>query len=331
MLGTSMVWVSLLIFAASNSIVSLLSQLGAMHPIDGRNAISFCNLLFVGNLCAFLSLAVIYYRSWTRKNLSALSGLDWANVLIVAVLSGALAPSLVFFALDRTTVTNVLLMGRIEPPILLVCSALFYKEKVDRWATIGTIITIVGALVTFGLQFKNQPMAFGLGEVYAGLAAVIWVVVTLISVHHLRHVPVGIFSMIRTLIGAVVFAAIVVVFYGVEHFQDVLSPFLWKWMLIYGGVIIVIGQLLWYKGITMTSGSQVSLASAFTPVAGVIFAVLLLGEPLNMAVVVGGSIIVLGIAIAQLGPIVSRRRESRAAPETGDTLKLEGGINFKGV
>ena len=330
-LGTSMVWVSLLIFAASNSIVALLSQLGAMHPIDGRNAISFCNLLFVGNVCAFLSLSVIYFRTWTRKTLSALSGLDWVNLLIVAVLSGALAPSLVFFALDKTTVTNVLLMGRIEPPLLLLCSALFFREKVDRWATIGMLITIAGALVIFGLHYRDDPMAFGIGEVYAGLAAVIWVIGTLVSVHYLHHVPVGIFSMVRTLIGAAVFASFVIVLYGADHFQDVLSPFLWKWMLVYGGIIIVIGQLLWYKGIIMTSASQVSLASAFTPVAGVLFAVLLLGETLDMATIIGGSVIVLGIATAQLGPILKRRGEIRAAPATGEAVKLEGGVNFKGA
>ena len=68
-----------------------------------------------------------------------------------------------------------------------------------------------------------------------------------------------------------------------------------------------------------------------TLVAGVIFAVLLLRQTLNLAIVVDGSIIVIGIATAQLGPIVSRRRESRKAPETGQTLKLEGGANFKGV
>jgi drug/metabolite transporter (DMT)-like permease len=124
-----MVWLSLLIFAASNSVVMLLSQLGAMHLIEGRNAISFCNLLFVGNLCAFLSLCTIYWKSWTWDSLSALSVLDWCNLIAVASLSGALAPTLVYLALERTTVTNVLLMGRIEPPLLLLCSALFFRES----------------------------------------------------------------------------------------------------------------------------------------------------------------------------------------------------------
>ena len=148
-LGTSMVWVSLLIFAASNTVVMLLVQQGAKHLIEGRNAISFCNLLFAGNLCAFITLCAIYWKTWTRENLAAISSRDWCNIVVVAFLSGAAAPTLIYLALEQTTVTNVLLMGRIEPPLMLLCSALLFKEKVDRWAVIGTAITVIGALVIF--------------------------------------------------------------------------------------------------------------------------------------------------------------------------------------
>ncbi len=51
----------------------------------------------------------------------------------------------------------------------------------------------------------------------------------------------------------------------------------------------------------------------------------------GVIIVIGGSIIVFGIGIAQVGPVLSRRRELRIAPETGETVKLEGGANFKGV
>ena len=69
--GALLVWASILIFAASNSVVQLLTDLGAMHPIEGRNAISFCNLLFVGNLCACVTLVAIFRnpgraRTWRR-------------------------------------------------------------------------------------------------------------------------------------------------------------------------------------------------------------------------------------------------------------------------
>ncbi len=129
-----MVWASILIFAASNSVVLLLTELGAMHPVAGRNAISFCNLLFVGNLCASVTLVAIFRKSWTRENLLALSAVDWVGLMVLAVLSGALAPALVYLALEKTTVTNVLLMGRIEPPLMLLLSVVLFKAKVDRWA-----------------------------------------------------------------------------------------------------------------------------------------------------------------------------------------------------
>ena len=327
--GTAMVWVSLLIFAVSSSIIMLLTRLGEMNLIDGRNAISFCNLLFVGNLCAFVVMSAIFWKSWTRENLSTLGAREWFNLVVVATLSGALAPTLIFLALEKTTVTNVLLMGRIEPPLMLLCSALFFKEKLDRWAVIGTIITVIGGLVIFALQYSHDPMAFGVGEIFAACAAVIWVVVTLMSIQYLRAVPVGIFSTLRTAIGTVVFAGIVVYLFGASHFQDAFAPFLWKWMLVYGGIVIVIGQLFWYKGIAMTSAAQISLASSFTPVAGVIFAVLLLGETPNESVLIGGAIIIVGIAIAQLGPVIERR--TKVCQTTDETVKIEGSISFKGA
>ena len=102
-------------------------------------------------------------------------------------------------------------------------------------------------------------------------------------------------------------------------------------MLVYGGIIVVIGQLCWFKGISTTSASQISLANSFVPVAGVIFAVLLVGDQPNMAVLVGGGIIVFGITLAQLAPIVERRTKARRAPTADEVVDLEGGVNFKGV
>ena len=286
-----LVWVSILIFAASNSVVRLLADLGAMHPIEGRNAISFCNLLFVGNLCACLTLVAIYRKSWTRSNLAALSAVDWVSLMVLAIISGALGPALLFLALEKTTVTNVLLMGRIEPPLLLLFTAVLFKEHVDRWAVGGTLITIIGAIVIFALQYVGNPMALGLGELQAALAAIAMVVATLLSKRLLTRVPLGIFTVVRTAVGTVVFFVAAAYLFGFDHFQDAFSPFLWKWMLVYGAVIIVAGQITWFKGIATTSAPQVSLASTFTPVAGVIFAVLLLGENPDRAVLVGGAII----------------------------------------
>jgi hypothetical protein len=51
-----------IIFAASNSISGKLDQIGAQMLIDSRNLIPFCNVLFVGNLCALLVVRIVYER-----------------------------------------------------------------------------------------------------------------------------------------------------------------------------------------------------------------------------------------------------------------------------
>ncbi len=189
----------------------------------------------------------------------------------------------------------------------------------------------VNTLVVFAMAYGAHPMPLGLGEAQATLAALAWVAAALLSRRFLRRVPLGIFMVVRTALGTVVFFAVVIYLFGVEHFQDVFSPFLWQWMLVYGGIIVVAGQFCWFRGIAVTRASQTCLANSRAPVAGVIFAVLLVGERPNTAVLVGGGIIVLGIAVAQLGPIVARRATRHATPTTDEAVKLESGITFKGV
>ncbi len=329
--GPVLVWASIFIFGASNSIVVLLVETGAAHPIEGRNPISFCNLLFVGNLCACVTLAFIFRKSWSADALRALTAADWVSLIALSILSGAIAPTLVFLALETTSVTNVLLMGRIEPPLYLLLSTILFKTKVSRWEITGTAITIVGALAIFWLQLRFDPMAFGKGEIFAALAAIALVIAALLGMTFLKRVSLGVFLVIRTGIGTVFFFFVVLYLFDAEHFQDVFSPFLWQWMLVYGAVIVVVGQISWFRGIATTSPAQISLANSFSPVAGVLFAIALLGETPNLAVVFGGGVIVFGIALAQLGLVIERRATARSAPTTGEALALEDSVNFRGV
>lgn len=90
--GRAYLLIAILIFAASNSVTRRLTEIGAENLIDGRNPISFCNVLFVGNLCALLALIAIYGREWNPSSLSRLGITDWISLIAIAVLSGALAP-----------------------------------------------------------------------------------------------------------------------------------------------------------------------------------------------------------------------------------------------
>jgi len=283
--------------------------LGADNLIDGRNPISFCNVLFVGNLCALLALVVIYGKEWNPSSLSRLSVGDWISLVAVATLSGSLAPAMFFFALEQTAVNNVVLIGRIEPPITLALSVLILKARVNKQIVIGAVLAFVGVILTIILPKGDRTMmtmggfSIGQGELMTAIGAIALAISSIISKIKLNTIPLGIFTIFRTAVGTLIFFSLTVKLYGIRHFMDVLTPIVWQWMLLYGVVIVVGGQLAWFKGLKSTGAADVSLASSISPIAGIIFAFVILGEIPALAHYVGGGVIILGIIFNQLGAV----------------------------
>ena len=329
--GRGYLLIAILIFAASNSVTRRLTELGASNLIDGRNPISFCNVLFVGNLCALLALIVIYGKEWNSSSLRRLSAFDWISMIVVSALSGALAPAMFFFALEQTAVNNVVLIGRIEPPVSLALSVLILKARVNKQIIIGAVLAFIGVMLTILLQPTDRSeiamagFSIGRGELMTAVGAIALAFSDLISKIKLNSIPLGIFTIFRTAVGTLIFLSLTVKFYGVGHFMDAFSPLLWQWMLIYGVIIVVGGQLAWFKGLKTTEAADVSLASSISPIAGIVFAFLILGEVPTLAHYIGGSVIIIGIIFNQLGALRQSDRDKSMERD------MEESVGFKGI
>ncbi len=333
--GALYLWLAVVIFATSNSIVKILIDLGSQNAIDGRNPITFCNLFCAGNTCAVIALLIIYRRQWRLRVLRTLSLSDWASLMLLALLTNTLAPWLFFYALDATTVTNVVLVSQIEPPLVLVFSWLILREAFGLWSALGALLCVVGVSLSVLLQPTSGAFMIGRGELFVALAAGINAMSTIIAKQRLTRIPMGIFTVFRNMVGTVVFFGIANYYYGPVHFLDLAAPYLWKWMLLYGSIIIVGGQTLWFTGLKGARSIDVSLASSATPIAGVMAAFLILGERPLTAQYIGGAVLLLGIAIG----LLAGRRKAREAKQistsrvddTPSLVKAERGSGFKGI
>ncbi|NEP00914.1 MAG: DMT family transporter [Symploca sp. SIO2E9] len=333
--GRAYLLISVIIFAAANSVTRRLTQLGAQNLVDGRNPISFCNVLFVGNLCALIALLLIYGKQLNLQAIKQLSAKDWMGLVWVSILSGALTPALILMALELTMVNNVILIGRIETPLILALSVLLLRERLNRWVIAGAVISLIGVVLTVLLQEPGEEMvqmgglALGRGEVMAAVGYVCSAIGSIISKVTLRDIPLGIFSIFRTIIATLVFFVVVLVLFSPVHFIDVFSPFLWQWMLVYGGVIIVGGQLTLFAGLKKSSASEVSLSNSFSPIAGILLAYLLLGEAPTTAQYIGGSVIIIGIVLNQIG--ISRQSAEAAREQERPAKEMDVEMGFKGI
>lgn len=337
--GQAFLWVAVAIFGASSAVTRRLTELGAQHFIGGRNPISLCNVLFVGNLCALMVLVMIHWRQLNRSVLGQLSGKEWAGMILVAFLSGALAPGLIFQALSQTAVNNVVLIGRLEPPLTLALSVWLLRERVNVWQVMGAIAAFIGVTLTILLQPPTAAMmtmghfGIGVGELLAAVGAVVLSTSAIINRKRLKQVPLGLLTMFRTALGTVIFFSLALILYGRDHFAGVLSPFLWQWMLLYGSVIVVVGQSFWLTGLRSSSLSIATLISSFTPIVAILASYFILGESPTQAQYIGGSIILLGIFLGQVG--IQRRRLTQR--RLGDAIStpaqqaLETQMGFKGI
>lgn len=253
-------------------------------------------------------------------------------------LRSAIAPGFIFQALASTMVNNVVLMGQLEPPLALVLSIWLLKERVNLWQIFGAAIAFVGVTFTIflspmsGVTARGTFFNVGTGEILTAMAAVAMAASTIVSKVRLSKVSLGIYNVFNTALGTIIFFVFALLIYGKDHFVGVFSPFLWQWMLIYGFVIVVIGQSFWITGLKASPVSAVSLAASFTPVAGIIAAYLILGEAPTTAQYIGASIVLFGIFISQVGIWYrdSQQVKTSQISSTQQLQEIENQMGFRG-
>jgi drug/metabolite transporter (DMT)-like permease len=334
--GQIYLWLAVPIFGASSAVTRKITDIGAENFVGGHNPISLCNVLFVGNLCALLVLCAIHRQEWNHNTLRQISRREWFGLVVVAVLAGALAPGLIFQALALTPVTNVLLVSRLEPPLTIALSIWLLRERVNRWEFMGALVAFIGVTLTIVLQparattMSTAGFQFGLGESLTALGAIAIAIATIIGKKWLSEVPLGIYSIVRTGLGTIIFFFVALGLYGHDHFAEVLSPFLWQWMLLYGTIIVVVGQSFWNAGLRTSSIATATIIGSFTPIVGILAAYFILGEVPTSAQYIGGSVILLSLFLSQVG--ISNQTNRRKIVSSVDMEQsIESKMGFKGI
>lgn len=315
--GILFAWIAVIIYAASNSIVTLLVSIGESMPsAEGCNAITYHNLLLLGTLISVVPLSLMFRHDLTRKNARALGRKDWTLMTVSAFLSSALAPGLFFYALANTSVTNVVLVTRIEPPLFLLAALLFLSEQFRARAMLASLMALLGAIVIISWTEDGELAEFGTGEWAAVAATLSYIASTLVTRVGVKNVPLGFFTVYRSVVGAAIYFVAVSLIYGPQMFRELFSPVLWNWIWVYTGIVIVFGQLAWTMALKHARSTDLALATSFTPLAGMLIAVVMLGENPGPGFIPGAVIILISIYYGQSFSNKSTKHKTRT-PRSG--------------
>ena len=273
----------------------------------GETPISFCNVLFVGNLCASLTVVSWFGFGEIINDLRALDRKLLFGLFINGCLA-ALLSSLIFSALLYTTVTNAVLLARFGPVIYALTGALILGQQILKWEWFGFSLIGVGVLA---IVLKDSHFQFNLGDLLILGSALVYAATALISKLMLsKACSLRTVVFTRNFVSATIFFAIANILFGPSHFADAFSGKLWILMAIYALFVIVLAQFSWYWALNKLDSKTVGKWTVLSPVFGVLYALLLNGERPSTIQISAFIVITAGVLISSSG-----KRQPKGIPD----------------
>jgi drug/metabolite transporter (DMT)-like permease len=278
-------------------VVALLITTAATLGGEVKDAISFCNVLFVGNLCASLVVLASFGRKIITHDLKRLRFPLFLEVLGLASLA-VLLSTLIFNALQTTTVTNVVLLARLGPVLYVIGAAALLGQIIGKleWAGFGLIA--LGALATV---FTESGFTITTGDLLILASTGIYAIITLMSKRLLPETGVPALLFARNFFSAIVFFIIANVLFGPSHFGNAFYGPLWIIMAVYALIIVVASQLAWFRAIETLPPASIAKWTVFTPILAVGYAYVLNGERPSVVQILALTLITLGLVVSNIG------------------------------
>lgn len=138
-----------------------------------------------------------------------------------------------------------------------------------------------------------------------------------------RQAEAGAMNRVRLLHATLLLSLVVVLLYGLAPMELITlpTPYEWFWLGLSGIIGLTIGDFFAFNAYRILGSSRTSLFSAFAPVAALLLGILMLGETINLAGIMGMMISICGI----LWFIRSTRRTT---DESVDRKRISSGILF---
>ncbi|MBE9028216.1 DMT family transporter [filamentous cyanobacterium LEGE 11480] len=295
--GRVLLVVSRALAALRPALIAFLLANAAQLSGGATTPLSFCNVLFVGNLCAAMTVIAWFGLRPIVEDLLALD----KKVLVGLLLNGCVAAALssfIFLGLQHTQVTNAVLLGRLGPVLFALAGSFVFGMKL-RWVDwVGFALIITGVLA---IVFQTNNFQINRGDIYILLSAVTYAVSLLLGKLMLtKSISLRLLVFSRNFVAAIVFFIIAMMLFGPSHFGDVFSGQLWIIMAIYALLIIVVAQFLWYAALERLDAKTVGKWTLLTPVFGITYAFLLNGERPSREHVLAFIVIMIGVATMTL-------------------------------
>ncbi len=287
---------SAVIGALGTPIVKWMIIHGGPYGVSRPGAVSFCNILFVGNLFAALYSILFFGPRKIFREIKNIHLRGWGTIAIVTLLS-ATSATLIFASLTKLTVINVVLIQRLDGIFYVFIAFLIFQEKPNTTNLISYLFIFFG--ISLEIFFVNKGKISG-PTLWLIIGTALYAAKPVFNKIIMRTISAECMLFLVKLISAIIFFVIAIQLYGQDHFADLMKGRLWLGISVYGLFIVFIGALLLYRGVQLASTQLLTNMKLLTPIASIFFAFLLLGENPSIAEWIAVAIVIVGSLIGQI-------------------------------
>lgn len=217
-------------------------------------------------------------------------------------LSGIYGYNLCFFgALSVMPAGRTALFVAFNPVVTFILLSVFMRERIARIQWLGVLVALAGAaiIVTRGeilSTVASLGKSFGRGELYmlAGITA--WAIYTIVGRRAMATLSPVVATAYATLWGSLMLLAQAFYDGSIHQWHNVSLPSALG--LAYLGVVGTVVAFVWYyQGIRAIGAARAAVFNNLIPVFGVVLASVLLSEPVLWSMVIGGGLVMAGVAL----------------------------------
>ncbi|MEK7141371.1 MAG: DMT family transporter [Patescibacteria group bacterium] len=251
---------------------------------------------FLRYLIASLVILPFFLKEKRERNI------DWTKLLPLSLLSGVNV-GLFYIGLQSSSANAATMIYAGAPIVTALLARQFIAERINIQKIIGLLVGLGGVLMITLLPTleTGQNLSGDLrGNLFYLLAVIVWAVYSIGSqkasaTHNQSPITISGLSIFSS---CLLFGVITLFSWKPSYLPRVMEDGLWLTFLHLGIFVTVAPLLLYQWTIKLSSATTASLTTYLQPVSGVIFNMIFLGEQLTANFVLGGIVIIVGVAIA---------------------------------
>lgn len=277
--------ICLILSALIYGIAPMLAKIAYMGGVNGMT------LTF---LRTFLMLPLLFVLMLARGRSFRLNKKELFDIIILGVVGGSFSIISLYAAYDYISTGLATTLHFIYPLIIVVVSALIYREKITNMKLAAVMLVTLGIFLFVDLNTAADKI----GVILAVLSGVFYSFYVIYMDHSgldkMDYVKLTFYLMIIMSAGTFIFGAATksIVF-------NEMSGTAWVFAVIISFLITIGAIPLFQAGVRYEGASTAGIVSALEPITTIILGALFLGEAMGLVQYFGGAMIILGVGIAE--------------------------------